>query len=66
VKELKGFAKVSLQPGETNRIKLSLDRCAFSFYAVNKKDWSAEPGSFAIPVGASSEDIRLRGSLVLK
>lgn len=66
VKELKGFAKVNLQPGETKRVNLSLDRRAFSFYDVGKKNWSAEPGPFAISVGDSSEDIRLHGTFVLK
>jgi len=65
LKELKGFAKVALQPGETKRVTLSLDRRAFSFYDVNKKDWSAEPGSFTISVGASSEDIRLQGTFMM-
>lgn len=66
VKELKGFARVHLQPGETKRVTLTLNRRAFSFYDVKQRDWSAEPGSFAILAGASSEDIRLRGSFVLK
>ena len=66
VKELKGFARVSLQPGESRRVTLTLDRRAFSFYDVNKKGWSAEPGSFAIYVGSSSADIRLQSTFVLK
>lgn len=66
VKELKGFARVNLQPGETQRLTLSLDRRAFSYYDVDKKDWRADPGSFAVWVGASSEDLRLRGSFTLE
>jgi beta-glucosidase len=65
VKELKGFAKVNLKPGETKRVTLKLDRRAFSFYDVAKKDWSAEPGEFAIQVGGSSDRIQLQGKFAL-
>ena len=65
-KELKGFAKVDLQPGETKHVTLTLNRRAFSFYDVKKGDWSAEPGEFAILVGSASDDIRLRGSFTLR
>jgi beta-glucosidase len=65
VKELKAFAKVELKPGETRRVTLSLDRRAFSFYDMNKKDWSAEPGDFTILVGGASDDIQLRGKFTL-
>jgi beta-glucosidase len=65
VKELKGFAKVNLAPGETKQVTLTLDRRAFSFYDVRKHDWSAEPGEFSILVGGSSADIQLRGSFRL-
>lgn len=65
VKELKGFAKVTLKPGETKPITLTLDRRAFSFYDVKKHDWSAEPGEFTISVGGSSDNIQLRGKFTL-
>ena len=65
VKELKGFAKVDLKPGETRRMTLLLDRRAFSFYDVKKSDWNAEPGEFSILVGGSSDDIRLRDKFTL-
>ena len=64
-KELKGFAKVSLRPGETKQITLMLDRRAFSFFDVKKHDWHAEPGDFAILVGSSPADIRLNGTFTL-
>jgi beta-glucosidase len=60
VKELKGFGKVSLRPGETKRILLRLDRRAFSFFDVKKHDWSAEPGDFNIFVASSSAKIELQ------
>ena len=65
VKELKGFAKVRLKPGETKRVSLTLDRRAFSYYDVNKKDWSAEPGDFAILIGSSSDKVELKGLFTL-
>jgi beta-glucosidase len=66
VKELKGFAKVELQPGETKRVTISLDRRAFSYYGVSKSDWKADPGDFAILVGSSSARIELQGKFTLK
>ncbi len=65
VKELKAFAKVSLKPGETRRVTLMLERRAFSFYDVQKKDWNAEPGDFEILVGSSSDNIQLQGKFTL-
>ena len=65
VKELKGFAKVRLKPGETKRVSLTLDRRAFSYYDVNRKDWSAEPGDFAILIGSSSDKVELKGLFTL-
>ena len=65
VKELKGFAKVSLKPGESRWVTLTLDRRAFSFYDVKKGDWSAEAGEFSILIGSSSDNIRLRDKFTL-
>jgi beta-glucosidase len=65
VKELKGFAKVTLKPGETKRVTLKLDRRAFSFYDVKKGGWTAEPGDFTILVGGSSDNIQLRNKFTL-
>jgi beta-glucosidase len=66
VKELKGFAKVSLKPGESRKVTITLDRRAFSYYDVNRKKWTAEPGEFAVLVGGSSADIALKGTFTLK
>jgi beta-glucosidase len=66
VKELKGFAKVRLKPGETKRLVLTLDRRSFSFYDVKKNTWSAEPGDFTILVGRSSDQIQLHGEFTLQ
>jgi len=65
VKELKGFAKVDLKPGESGHLSVSLDRRAFSYYDVGGNDWKAEPGEFDIEVGSSSDDLRLRGTFKL-
>ncbi len=60
-KELKGFTKVSLHPGETRRVTVTLDQRALSYYDVSSKQWRADPGEFEILVGHSSEQIELRG-----
>ncbi len=65
VKELKGFAKVSLQPGETRRVTVELDRRSFSYYDVETRQWRADPGVFEILVGRSSADIHLTAPLTL-
>ncbi|MEJ2402379.1 MAG: fibronectin type III-like domain-contianing protein, partial [Xanthomonadales bacterium] len=59
-RELKGFAKVFLQPGESRRVDLPLRRRDLSFWDVATGDWKAEPGEFEVMLGASSADIRLR------
>ena len=65
-KELKGFAKVELKPGESKKVTVKLDNRAFRFYSDVKKQWLAEPGKFEIIVGSSSKDIKLKGETVLK
>ncbi|NMB58479.1 MAG: glycosyl hydrolase, partial [Chloroflexi bacterium] len=57
-KELKGFAKVFLEPGETKTVSIKLDFRAFSFYNVEYKQWITETGEFDILIAASSTDIR--------
>jgi beta-glucosidase len=53
-RELKGFRKLRLAPGQTQRVTLHLDRRAFAYYGVNNKDWTVDPGKFRIYVGESS------------
>jgi len=65
LKELKGFKKVFLQPGENQKISVMLDQNAFAYYDVNKKGWVAEKGEYKILVGSSSRDIRLHGKFSL-
>lgn len=58
-KELKGFTKVSLEPGESREVRFTLDARDFSYYDSMQSRWIAESGEFAIGIGASSADIRL-------
>ncbi len=58
-KELKGFAKVDLKPGEEVEVSITLDTRAFAYYDVPSHTWVVEAGDFEIMVGASSRDIRL-------
>ena len=58
-KELKGFKKVSLLPGEEKRVEITLDSRSFAYYNTCLKRWYVENGAFEILVGASSRDIRL-------
>jgi beta-glucosidase len=64
-KELKGFVRIDLKPGETKTATVTLDRRAFSYYDAATKQWRADPGEFNVLVGRSSQDIELRGSLTL-
>ena len=59
VKELKGFARVTLAPGEKQRITITLDDKAFRFWNVKANRWEIEGGAYELLVGASVEDIRL-------
>jgi beta-glucosidase len=64
-KELKAFRRVVLQPRQTETVAFTLDESAMSFFDPGKKDWVAEPGAFEVLIGASSRDIRLRGTFGL-
>ena len=56
--ELKGFAKVFLQPGERKTVEIRFDDKAFRYWNVNTRRWEIEEGDYQIRVGASSADIR--------
>ncbi len=64
VKELKGFKKVKLAPGEEKTVSFIVDKTALSFFDDKKHQWIAEPGKFEAIVGASSRDIK--GSLLFE
>ena len=66
VKELKGFGKVHLQPGETRTVEFTIDRESLSYFDDARHCWVAEPGRFRALVGASSRDIRGNVPFTLK
>ena len=66
VKELKGFARVTLAPGEKQRITIMLDDKAFRFWNVKANRWEIEGGEYELLVGASVEDIRLKESISVR
>jgi beta-glucosidase len=63
VKELKGFEKVSLNPGESTLVTIELDESAFSFYHPDKLEWVFEPGVFEISIGSASNNLPLKGTI---
>jgi beta-glucosidase len=65
-KELKGFAKLALGPGEAGKVAFTLDERAFSYYDPHKQGWVAEPGEFDVLVGSSSRDIRVKAKVTLE
>jgi beta-glucosidase len=65
-KELKGFRKIVLKPGETKTISIPLNRSAFAFYDPAKPGWVAEPDQFEIAIGSSSRDLRLKAGFALQ
>jgi beta-glucosidase len=65
-KELKGFAKVELRPGETKTVSIRLDFRAFAYYHPGYRQWVTEDGEFEILIGASSADIRCKQTVSLQ
>jgi len=65
IKELKGFQRVFLEPGEAKRVTLKLDSRAMSFYDGKSMKWTQEPGTFTVFVGRSSADIALKGEYLV-
>jgi beta-glucosidase len=66
VKELKGFAKVALQPDETKTVSIPLDFRSFAYYHPAYKQWVTEDGEFDLLIGASSADIRFTLTVTLQ
>jgi beta-glucosidase len=65
VRELKGFAKVALEPGESAPVTVALDQRAFSFWSDLLGRWVVESGEFAVEVGPHSRDLPLGGTITL-
>lgn len=66
VKELKGFQKINLQPGEEKQVSFTIGTDALSFFDDGKHEWVAEPGQFETLIGASATDIRSKVAFELK
>ncbi len=64
-KELKGFVRINLRAGATQRVKVVLDSRAFSYFDVSAHEWRADPGEFTISVGSSVDQILLKGTVSL-
>jgi beta-glucosidase len=64
-RELKGFARISLRPGETKRVKVPLGGRAFAFFDSSAHEWRVDPGEFAVFVGRSVDDVQLTGKITL-
>ena len=65
--QLQGFARVSLQPGESKTVKMKLFTEQFGYYSHEaQRQWNIAPGVFVVKVGASSADIRLQERVTLK
>ena len=62
-KELKGFSKIELRPGESKTVSVLLNSRAFAYYDTAAQKWTINPGTFNILVGHSSQQIDLRGTL---
>ena len=58
MKELKGFEKVSLKPGEIKNVVFTIKKDALSFYNDRKQEWVAEPGDFEAVIATSAVDIK--------
>ena len=66
-RELKGFARVDLRPGQTRRVKVALDIRAFAYYDAAAHDWRIDnPGAYTLSVGSSVDQIALKSSLPVK
>lgn len=65
LKELKNFEKISLKPGETKRVELTLGKDAFAYYDVMRQQFVVEPGTFTVSVGGSSADLPLKQDIEL-
>ena len=66
VRELKGFQKISLKPGEEKEVEFVLSGREFAYYEEKIHDWYVQSGNFVIEIGSSSRDIRLKESIEIE
>jgi beta-glucosidase len=65
VRELKGFARVELEPGAAEQVTIELDERSFAFWSTVHERWTVEAGEFDVAVGTSSRDLPLRATVTL-
>ena len=65
-KELKGFTKVYLEPGETKTVSFTLDKRSFAYYHTGINDWHVESGAFTVMAGSSSAAIHLTAQVYVE
>ena len=66
-RQLQGFARVALKPGQSKKVKVKMYVEQFGYYSnQGQRQWNVAPGTFQVAIGASSEDIRLKKNVVLK
>jgi len=65
-RQLKGFRKIMLSPGESREVVVALDARAFSYWSIKDHDWRIQPGTYAIMAGSSSEEVPLTSSIVMQ
>lgn len=65
VRELRGFSRIALCPGESNRVTITVDRRSMSLWHTPSHDWQVEPGPVTVEIGESSADIRLRATATI-
>jgi len=65
VRELKGFAKVALQPGETKTVQFTIQPRDLAYFDVPGQQWKADAGDYEVEIGASSRDLRQKAALRL-
>jgi len=65
-KELRGFERISLKPGETKTVTITVPGGKLSFYDEKSHHFIVEPGAYDVFVGSSSEDIRIKGKFDVK
>lgn len=66
IKELKGFSKIQLAPGETQEVTFLIDKQALSFFNDSRHEWVAEPGKFEAQIAASATDIKSKVTFELE
>jgi beta-glucosidase len=65
-KELKGFSKITLQPGQSQVVRIRLTAKEFAYWDVTTHGWKAEPHEYTILVGSASNAIKLEGKVTLQ